>query len=125
MRGILGFAAFAAALPISPAGAQFHGGTPLEQAAAAYGKCVYERARASKRSGASADTAIASGFSLCKSGRKRALNATRSRMVGAGLPAASAKSTAQSMIDSGDRMMADSLRREFAGPQASDPGAPK
>jgi hypothetical protein len=123
MRGILGLAVLAAALPIGPAGAQFHGGTPLERAAAAYGQCVYERARASKRSGASADSAIASGFSLCKADRKRALNATRSRVAAAGLP--DAKSAAQSMIDSGDRMMTDSLRREFASPPASDSAAPK
>lgn len=125
MKEIFGFAALMAALPLSPAGAQFHGGTPLEQAAAAYGECVYGRARASKRSGASADAAIASGFSLCKKQRKRAVNATRSRMAAAGLRGESAKSSAQSMIDSGDRMMAESLRQEFTGARGADGAAPK
>jgi hypothetical protein len=115
MRAILGFAALAAVLPASPAAAQFHGGTPLEQAAADYGQCVYARARTAKRNGASADSAIASGFSLCKSQRKRTLKETQRRFSAAGLPAATAKSSAQSMIDSGDRMIADSLRQEFAG----------
>jgi hypothetical protein len=119
MRVVLGFTALAAAMPAAPAIAQFHGGTPLEQAASAYGECVYARARAARRSGASADSAIASGFALCKNQRKRTLNVTRSRIAAAGLKGESAKIGAQSMMDSGDRMMADSLRQEFAGSTAA------
>lgn len=119
MRLALGFAAVIAVVLVGPAGAQFHGGTPLEQAAAAYGQCVYARARAARQSGAPAEAAIASGFSLCKGERKRALNVTGSRLAAAGLRGASAKSGAQSMIDSGDRMIADSLRQEFTGSGAA------
>lgn len=116
MRGIAGLAALAAIVLAGPVGAQFHGGTPFEQAAAAYGQCVSERARAARQSGASADAAIDSGFSLCKGEKKRVLKTARSRIAAAGLRGASAKASAQSLIDSGDRMLADGLRREFGQP---------
>jgi hypothetical protein len=125
MKGLFGAAALAAAVLAGPAGAQFHGGTPLEQATSAYGQCVYARARAARQSGASADAAIASGFSRCKGERKRLLNATRSRLAAAGLRGASAKSSAQSMMDSGDRMISDDLRQEFTGRRGADGAAPK
>ncbi|HEU0134810.1 MAG TPA: hypothetical protein VFR28_08300 [Allosphingosinicella sp.] len=119
MKIVFGLAALAAALPAAPAGAQFHGGTPLQQAASVYGECVYARARSARQSGASADSAIASGFSKCKGERKRTLNATRARIAAAGIKGEQARLGAQSMIESGDRMMADTLRQEFAAAAAA------
>jgi hypothetical protein len=119
LLAVLGFASPAAAPAAAPPIPQFHGGSPLQQAASAYAQCVYARARTAKRSGASADSAIASGFSRCKGERKRAVNATRTRMAAAGIKGEDARIGVRSMIDSGDRMMADSLRQEFAAPAAA------
>ena len=123
MRGIFGFAALAGTVLAGPAAAQFHGGTPMQVAAAAYGQCFYERGRSAARGGASADAAIAAGFASCKSQRKRALKETRARIAAAGLP--DAKSSAETLIASGDRSLADTLRQEIAAKRGTAATAPK
>jgi hypothetical protein len=112
MKPFVWLAALAAAVASAPGAAQ-HDGSPMAQAAADYGLCVYRSARAAEQGGVSVEASIAAGFSTCKRERKRVLSETRARLAAGGLAGASAKTTAENMIASGDRGMADSLRQEF------------
>ncbi|WP_428630463.1 hypothetical protein [Sphingopyxis sp.] len=101
-----------AAFASTPAVAQHY--PPEMQPVADYSRCVQERARAVVPKFATIDEAIDAAFAKCKGARSKAVAAVRARSVALGIPATTAKQTAETMIASSDTSLRDGLRQDLA-----------